>query len=280
MEDTLYISDLDGTLLRSDGKLSPYSLAAVNRLVGLGMRFSYATARSLATSAKVTAGLSTGVLAIVNNGAFILNARTGEIVRSNFFSAADYRYAGTLLLRLGIYPVVHAFFGGAEKFVYHTGHIGRGLRVFLDERRGDRRARPVADDAALLMGDGFCFTCIGGEEAGALLQAYETLRGDARFHCIYERDFYTREPWLEVLPAQATKASAALQLREIYGCGRIVSFGDGKNDLELFGVSDECYAVRNASPELKALASGIIGGNDEDGVARWLERHALLPNGG
>lgn len=41
---TLYLSDLDGTLLHSDQRTSAYTNAAINRLVGEGMLFSYATA--------------------------------------------------------------------------------------------------------------------------------------------------------------------------------------------------------------------------------------------
>lgn len=37
-------------------------------------------------------------------------------------------------------------------------------------------------------------------------------------------------------------------------------------------VSDECYAVSNAVDELKALATGIIGSNENDGVAKWLQQ--------
>ena len=49
-------------------------------------------------------------------------------------------------------------------------------------------------------------------------------------------------------------------------------FGDGLNDADLFRVADECYAVENAVPQLKAMATGVIAGNNEDGVAKWLEK--------
>lgn len=42
----------------------------------------------------------------------------------------------------------------------------------------------------------------------------------------------------------------------------------------MFDMADEAYAVANAVPELKARATAVIGGNNEDGVARWLEAHA------
>ena len=54
---SLYISDLDGTLLRSDARTSEYTNRTINALVERGMLFSYATARSYLTACKVTAGL-------------------------------------------------------------------------------------------------------------------------------------------------------------------------------------------------------------------------------
>lgn len=42
----------------------------------------------------------------------------------------------------------------------------------------------------------------------------------------------------------------------------------------MFEISDECYAVENAVEELKEIADGIIGSNEDDGVAKWLKLHA------
>ena len=42
---TLYVSDLDGTLLRRDQTVSPFTAETINTLTARGMLFSYATAR-------------------------------------------------------------------------------------------------------------------------------------------------------------------------------------------------------------------------------------------
>ena len=75
------------------------------------------------------------------------------------------------------------------------------------------------------------------------------------------------------MPKAATKAHAARQLATLLGCDRIVAFGDAVNDLPLFEAADECYAVSNAAAKLKARATGVIGCNDDDGVAHWLEEN-------
>ena len=78
------------------------------------------------------------------------------------------------------------------------------------------------------------------------------------------------------MPAKATKAEAIGQLKKLWDCDRVVSFGDAINDIPMFEISDECYAVENAVDELKAIATGIIGSNENDGVARWLKEHVVF----
>ena len=54
------------------------------------------------------------------------------------------------------------------------------------------------------------------------------------------------------------------------GCERVGVFGDSLNDISMFQIADEAYAVANASESLKEAATGVIGDNDSDGVAEWL----------
>ena len=55
----------------------------------------------------------------------------------------------------------------------------------------------------------------------------------------------------------------------------LVVFGDGKNDIDMFELADESYAVQNAHEELKKYATAIISSNDEDAVAHWLEKNYI-----
>ena len=81
----LYVSDLDGTLLRSDAKTSEYTNQVINELTAKGMLFSYATARSYLTATKVTEGLNARIPIITYNGAVILQNNTFEILAKNTF---------------------------------------------------------------------------------------------------------------------------------------------------------------------------------------------------
>ena len=53
----------------------------------------------------------------------------------------------------------------------------------------------------------------------------------------------------------------------------IVVFGDGLNDLSMFEIADESYAVENACRELKEKATGVIGHHDQESVAQYLKEN-------
>lgn len=269
----LYVSDLDGTLLRSDEKTSAYTNQVINELTDKGMLFSYATARSYSTAAKVTKGLNAPIPIITYNGAVILQNDTYDIITKNIFSVAEKDEILCTLLSQNVYPIVYAFICEKEKFSYVAKKCNTATTEFLLTRKGDARENPVETESDLGIGDVFYFTCIDTYEK--LEPLY--LKFKDKFHCIFQKDIYSGEQWLEIVPKTVSKANAVLQLKEYLGVDRIVAFGDGMNDIDMFEIADEAYAVENAVDELKSIATGIIGSNNSDGVAKWLvERSGIL----
>lgn len=271
MEKTLYVTDLDGTLLNQKDRINPKSIAIINELVDKGMMFTYATARSLVSASVVTAGLSTNIPVIAYNGAFIFQPETGEILSREDFSSAERAYAIEVIRANNILPLVYSFVDGVEKVSWLSGRENEGIRRYLSLRKGDRRLRPVKDDEELYQGEIFYFTCIG--EKSELQPVYDILSKDERYRCTIQQELYRPEYFCEIMPVNATKAHAIQKLKKIWDCGRVISFGDAVNDIPMFEISDECYAVENAVAELKAAATGIIDSNENDGVANWLKAH-------
>ena len=263
---TLYVSDLDGTLLRSDQKTSAYTNRVINTLVEKGMCFSYATARSIHTAKKATRGMEAAFPLIVYNGAFIVDNKTEEILYSHFFEADEAREILDALLEQDVQPIVYGFYNGAEQMRYLREKLHPEGAAFMDTRKGDLRDTPVHSEQALGEGQVFYFTCI--DEADKLAPLHE--RFSDKFRCVYAKDIYSDAQWLEIMPKEATKAHAIGKLKDMLGCDKVVSFGDGVNDVDMFRISDECYAVENGVPELKNMATAVIAGNDADGVALFL----------
>ncbi len=270
MSKTLYVTDLDGTLLNKQDRIHPESIRIINHLIEQGMAFTYATARSLSSASIVTQGLSTNIPVIVYNGAFMINPATREILSRESFCPEEMRRVTDILSQLDISPLVYSFVEGVEKVSWIVSRENEGIRRYLDNRKGDRRLRPVTSTEELYQGDMFYFTCIGEQQD--MKPVYDIFSKDARFRCTLQQELYRPEYWCEIMPAKATKAEAIRKLKEIWGCGRVVSFGDAINDIPMFEISDECYAVENAVEELKAIADGVIESNEENGVAKWLER--------
>jgi len=67
------------------------------------------------------------------------------------------------------------------------------------------------------------------------------------------------------------KAAFALEAKASAGADKLVCFGNGEDDIPMFEIADECYAVANACGELKAAATGIIPSNEEMGVLTFIE---------
>lgn len=262
---TLYVSDLDGTLLQSNETMSSYTNEIINQFVEQGMLFSYATARSLITAHKVTKNFNAQIPVIVYNGAAIIDNVSNEVILSNFFDDSINNVLDTLI-KNHIYPIVYSYINDIEKFSYIEEKCTDGMRKFIMSRQGDPRTNPVNHIEDLYQGNKFYISCIDDEEK--LKPFYDMYK--EQYHCIFQKDVYTHVQWLEFLPKQASKATAIQQLKSLLNCDRLVVFGDGKNDIDMFEIADECYAVENAVDELKTIATDIIESNNNDGVAKWL----------
>lgn len=265
---TLYVSDLDKTLLMSNQKTSDYTNKTINSLVEKGLLFSYATARSYVTAHKVTQGMNAQIPLIVYNGTFVIDNATGEILISNYLNNPDKLLDD--LINHGIYPIVYSYIDSAEKFSYYEEKCNSRTMQFIKSRKNDIRENCVHSENELFNGNIFYFTCIDDE--AKLKPLYKKYKDT--YHCIYYREPYSNEWWLEIMPKDASKANAVKQLKEYLKCDRVVAFGDGENDIDMFQIADEGYAVENAVDELKAIATQVIGSNDEDAVAKWLAQNA------
>jgi Cof subfamily protein (haloacid dehalogenase superfamily) len=270
---TLYVTDLDGTLLDDNSKLSEYTITTINRLIKNGMYFSYATARSLSSASVVTNGLITNIPVITFNGTFIINANTKEKLFSLYFNDCQKNNIMNLLNKNLIFPLVYAYINGEEKVSWIKGMENEGIKTLLKLRKGDKRYTPVENFEQLYSGNIFYFTCIGTE--GELKNIYEELKNSLEYTCILQQELYRPEYWCQIMPKKATKGNAIMMLRNILGCDKIISFGDAVNDIPMFSISDKSYAVENAVEEVKKQATGIILSNNKDGVAHWLEKNYI-----
>jgi Cof subfamily protein (haloacid dehalogenase superfamily) len=270
---SLYISDLDGTMLNSGGKLSIHSEQTINALLDRGMLFTVATARSITTARTAIDGLKLKLPIVVYNGGFILDPVSDKILLSSAFTEDEKNRISNLIDKMNASALVHGFIRGTEYVSWLTEKENAGIAYYKESRKGDRRLRPVQTAAELYEGSVVYVSLIG--EKSEMQAFYDASHALSFTNIIIQREVYRPEYWVELMPKRVSKAEAVLKLKRLCGCDSVVTFGDAINDLPMFQASDACYAVLNAVEELKQAATGVIGANDSDGVATWLAENAL-----
>ena len=271
-KNTLYVTDLDGTLLRSDATLSPYTISTINRLTEQGLAFTYATARSIESARPIAGELNLRLPAITRNGAVLADNATGKHLEKALFTEEEVVLLKEMLPELPRCGFVSCFLGEEMFKAYVPGNLVPGMVQYADYYRDDPKMKPVKTLEEMFFGQPGYVTLIDDREKAALI--YEKVRQYSGWECIFQKDTYWDEYWVEVCPRNCTKAKAILKMKEQYGFRKVVAFGDSVNDMPMFRAADEAYAVSNALEALKEIATGVIGGNNEDAVARFLERRA------
>jgi Cof subfamily protein (haloacid dehalogenase superfamily) len=276
----IYLTDLDGTLLRGDGTLSPRSRRVLEALLTEGLTFTVATARSIASIRQVLGDLPLSCPVVESNGAFITDYASGRHEAVQAFLPS---LAAELLARgrgLGQAPFLAAFDGRRDRLFY-TEASNPGLRWYLRDRlrAGDGRLARLEQPEQALEHQLVCFIFIDRRETLSALAA--ELKRDLSEHLelyLMDNSYSPGWCWLTVYDRSAGKHNAAARLIRRLGFGpeQLVAFGDQDNDLGLLRLAARGIAVANAAPGLKAAADRVIGSNEEDGVVRYLlaERRA------
>lgn len=272
----LFVSDLDGTLLRPDASLSAYARDALNRMIDAGLLFTVASARSAFSMRGILDGLRLPLPVIEHNGAYVTRLWEQHTLVSRpmcRLAALDLVAEG---LARGVAPVVSTLTPEGQRVYVPTEALNEGQRWFWEDRRrvGDTRVRPHVQPAELpdetLMGLTFIALRHTLEPLAAL--ARDGVRSPVQSY-FYQNNYNPGWHWLTVHAPEATKAHGLRWLAEHLGVplSHATVFGDEINDLPMFGAAGEAIAVDNAVPAVRRAATRVIGGHDDDSVVRYLE---------
>ena len=193
---TLYVSDLDGTLMRSDIKISDYSIKTINELIGQGVAFTYATARSIDSAREITKDLKIKLPVITRNGSVLADNITGRSMEITVFKEEDIRMAKKLIPELPINGFVSCYIGDMMIKTYADTKHTHGLEVFIDYYRDDPRMVKVPDIEGMFTGRPGYVTLISSKED--LAPIYERVKDYEGWECLFQKDTYRDEYWIEL----------------------------------------------------------------------------------
>jgi Cof subfamily protein (haloacid dehalogenase superfamily) len=273
---TLYVSDLDGTLLDRRGQLSDSTRAGLTRLLEEGLVFTVASARHVVSIQRLLDGLPLKLPVISSNGAYLSDMVSARHELVNAMDPALGQALFALVRRHGLMPFCATHGAKGDQLFWQSTH-NAGQQAFVDERvgNGDPRLRHTQRMADELRDPLVTLVVVDRHEPLAALQAeIELLCGDAVQTHLNEDLYQPDWPWLTVHDRRASKDQAIRTLAERYGLGEreIVVFGDHINDVSMMRAAHRGIAMGNAIAAVKDAAHQIIGPHHEDSVLRFIEQ--------
>ncbi|MDQ6836394.1 MAG: Cof-type HAD-IIB family hydrolase [Actinomycetota bacterium] len=260
MPPAVIASDLDGTLLRSDGTLGGRTRRALAACEASGALIVLCTARPVRWVRPLAHDLGGRPLAACGNGGVLWDLAADRLLGTVAMESAATRAVVTALtdaLPGGTFAVERV-----DDFAHEPGY---------------RPHWPVPEGTVVAEIDALVQMPVVklmfrhcGYTADQMLGPARTAVADLAevTHSNSAGDL------LEVSPPGVSKASALARLcaaRKI-GPEAVIAFGDMPNDLAMLRWAGRAVAVAGAHPDVLAAVDEITAGNDEEGVADVLER--------
>lgn len=251
----MILTDLDGTLICSDGSISDRTKTILKSCQNRGICVVIATARYWIGAERYIEEIQPDY-EITTDGTLI--HRHGEQIYSCNLEIEDTNQIIQDILAQDSKTEITVAVG--RQVFWNSDHISESEKlhkaVYYDYRETlSRRANKIV----------------------AELPDYETAEQIAnKNHCRLQS--YRGEKWYAFLPETAGKVQAIKELAKILNISLsdIVAFGDDKNDMEMLQICGTGVAVANAISDVKVIADCVTLSNDEDGVAEWLAKNVLM----
>lgn len=274
---TLYISDLDGTLLDRKAQLSERSASIIRELIADGLMFSVATARSQSAVGYLQK-LNIDIPSVHLNGVLMYDNSKRQYIDCIPMDTGTAMQIIRILKSFDRMSFVYKFDSDCGINVEFERLTNEVERNFFEVRKNNdyKSFRQTADITVSDDEKAIYFTMVDRYER--LYPIYREIQKLEGAKPTLYRDNYSEMFFLEVFSAGATKAAGVMKLKKLLGADRVVAFGDNLNDLEMLRAADIGAAVGDAVEEVRSQADVVIGNSFEDGVALYLLRRAAGPD--
>lgn len=259
----LVATDLDGTVVRPDGTISPRTVAALAAVEEAGSTLVFVTGRPPRWMHPVAEATGHHGLAICANGAVVYDLHAEVVVECRPLEIDVVREVAERLgdALPGVGFAVERLTGLAYESAYRPRWLVDAAPVSSSEE-----LFVLADEADKVVK---LLARVEGMAADDLLAAARKVAGEA----VELTHANSADCLLEISAAGVSKATTLAMLCASRGIGadEVLAFGDMPNDLPLLAWAGTAYAVANAHPDVLEAVALHTAANDEDGVAVVLE---------
>jgi Cof subfamily protein (haloacid dehalogenase superfamily) len=255
-------TDLDGTVVRSDGTISARTRSALGAADAAGAVIVLVTGRPPRWLVGIADQTGHRGMAICANGALVYDLATDAVVGSHPLPVETLRHLVDVL-RSAIPGIAFAVERADAGFLHEPAYHPRW--------DSDQKIIQAEIDALLAEPAAKLLARHTSYDADDLLAAARVAVGD---EAVATLTHSSRDGLLEISAAGVSKASALADLAGSHGipASEVIAFGDMPNDLPMLAWAGHSVAVANAHPEVLEAADEVTARNDDDGVARVLER--------
>ncbi|MEV0947121.1 HAD family hydrolase [Rhodococcus sp. NPDC049939] len=264
---SLVASDIDGTLIGHDERVSARTRDAVTSVVASGTPFVLATGRPPRWIHPVVDELGHAPLAVCANGAIIYDSNTGRVLSASVLDVDSLAWLS---------DITHEVLPGAGLAAERVGVGAHDMATSEFVRSPDYEHAwfnpddtEVSEEAVLAASAVKLLVRVPGMSSKAMVDALKPHIG-GRADVTYSTD----NGLIELSAPGITKASGLAIVAERLGvaASEIVAFGDMPNDIPMLNLAGLGVAVENAHLDAKAAAREVTTTNLNHGVARVLER--------
>jgi Cof subfamily protein (haloacid dehalogenase superfamily) len=256
----LIATDIDGTLLRADGSISPRSRSALHAAVAAGIDVVLVTGRPPRWMAPIADATGLAGTAVCANGAVAYDLGAEAILAEYPLTPAQAQLV-VAALRTAEPDVVFAVEWAANAGFAREPAWEPGPRGGAGATMGDLDelvSRPIIKILARL----------DGTDPDLLLATAQSVVG-----ALATPTHSSIAGLVELSAPGVSKASGLARLSEARGipAEAVMAFGDMPNDLPMLMWAGQAVAVANAHPDVLAAGGRVTASNDDDGVARVIE---------
>lgn len=258
------ISDLDGTLLNSEHKISEYTKNVIRKIIGKGIKFIIATGRHHKDALCFKNQLGADSYLVSGNGSKVHDNENNEIISHDIPKELTRQ-----LLDIKISDeIIRGIYAGDEWFT--EVHIPE-----FNEYHVESGFKPTIIDFEKLKDRNIAKIFYISNNVKILEELEKKLKENKEF--TEKLDITASlDNCLEVMVKEATKGNAIREILEKEGIStdEAIAFGDGLNDKEMLQVVGKGVIMGNASEKLKAFLPDyeVIGTSSEDSEAHYLEK--------
>ena len=259
------VSDLDGTLLNPQHRISDYTKSIFQELQNQGYLIVIATGRHHLDAMAIIDKLEIPVYLVSSNGARIHSPNKEELFAFNLNS--DIVKAA---LNVEIDPEITVVL--FKENTWQTNKWNEKLNSFQEELkyRPELVDYKVLDDFAAIK---IFFSCPDHEK---LVKLKDEILANSSEHLHHAFSLPTCLEFMDKSIDKAVSIERALE-KEGFTLKEAVAFGDGYNDVQMLSAAGKGLIMGNAPASLKEELSDleVIKTNAEDGVARYIATRIL-----